>query len=107
MKVQLAIIGAVLVAGGILFLPETVSQFPAGTLILDALVADATNIKEYNQHTSQVGDTLYDVGLKAGDTVVDVAGQVENTIDERIVKALRKKVNIATQIMGEELKAWI
>ena len=24
----------------------------------------------------------YDVGLKAGDTVVDVAGQVENTIDE-------------------------
>ena len=49
-------------------------------MILDALVADATNIKEYNQHTSQVGDTLYDVGLKAGDTVVDVAGQVENTI---------------------------
>ena len=46
-------------------------------MILDALVADATNIKEYNQHTSQVGDTLYDVGLKAGDTVVDVAGQVE------------------------------
>ena len=82
MKVQLAIIGAVLGAGGILFLPETVSQFPAGTMILDALVADATNIKEYNQHTSQVGDTLYDVGLKAGDTVVDVAGQVENTIDE-------------------------
>jgi len=32
---------------------------------------------------------------------------VENTIDERIVKALRKKVNIASQIMGEELKAWI
>ena len=82
MKVQLAIIGAVLVAGWILFLPETVSQFPAGTMILDALVADATNIKEYNQHTSQVGDILYDVGLKAGDTVVDVAGQVENTIDE-------------------------
>jgi len=32
---------------------------------------------------------------------------VEDTIDERIVKALRKKVNIASQIMGEELKAWI
>ena len=32
---------------------------------------------------------------------------VENTVDERIVKALRKKVNIASQIMGEELKAWI
>jgi hypothetical protein len=25
----------------------------------------------------------------------------------KIVKSLRQKVNIATQIMGEELKAWI
>ena len=82
MKMQLAIIGAVLIAGGILFLPQTVEQFPATTMILDALVADATNIKEYNDHTQQIGDTLYDVGLKAGDTVVDVAGQIENTIDE-------------------------
>ena len=82
MKIQLAIIGAVLVAGGIFFLPETINQFPAGTMILDALVADATSIKEYNEHTNQVGDTLYDVGVIAGDTVVDVAGQVENTIDE-------------------------
>ena len=82
MKIQLAIIGAVLVTGGILFLPETMSQFPAGHMLLDAIVTDATNIKEYNQHTNQVGNTLYDVGLKAGDTVVDVAGQVENTIDE-------------------------
>ena len=31
----------------------------------------------------------------------------EDTIDEKIVKCLRKKVNIATEIMGEELKAWI
>ena len=29
---------------------------------------------------------------------------VEDTVDTRIVKALRKKVDIATQIMGEELK---
>ena len=82
MKIQLAIIGAVLIAGGILFLPETMSQFPAGHMLLNALVEDATSIKEYNEHTSQVGETLYDVGLKAGDTVVDVASQVENTIDE-------------------------
>ena len=32
---------------------------------------------------------------------------VEDTVDTRIVKALRKKVDIATQIMGEELKDWI
>ena len=31
----------------------------------------------------------------------------EKTVDEKIVKALRKKVNIATQVMGEQLKAWI
>ncbi len=82
MKIQLAIIGAVLVAGGILFLPETISQFPAGTMLLDAIIADGTNIKEYNEHTNLVGDALYDVGLQAGDTVIDVAGQVENTIEE-------------------------
>jgi len=38
-------------------------------------------------------------------TYIDI--MAENTIDERIVKALRKKINIASQIMGEELKAWI
>ena len=81
-QVQLAIVGAVLVAGGILFLPETLSQFPAGHMLLDAIIEDGTNIKEYNEHTNLVGDTLYDVGLQAGDTVVDVAGQVENTIEE-------------------------
>jgi hypothetical protein len=31
----------------------------------------------------------------------------QDTIDERIVKALRSKVNIANTIMGEDLKDWI
>ena len=31
----------------------------------------------------------------------------EKTIDEKIVSALRKKINIASQVMGEELKDWI
>ena len=38
-------------------------------------------------------------------TYVDIIA--ENTVDEKIVKALRKKINIASQIMGEELKDWI
>ena len=38
-------------------------------------------------------------------TYVDIIA--ENTVDERIVKALRKKINIASQVMGEELKDWI
>jgi len=51
-------------------------------MLLDAIIEDGTNIKEYNEHTNLVGDTLYDVGLQAGDKVVDVASQVENTIEE-------------------------
>ena len=31
----------------------------------------------------------------------------KDTVDEKIVKALRKKINIASAIMGEELKEWI
>ena len=38
-------------------------------------------------------------------TYIDILA--EDTIDEKIVKSLRKKVNIATEIMGEELKSWI
>jgi SNF2 family DNA or RNA helicase len=45
------------------------------------------------------------IGQKFPMTYIDI--MAEDTVDERIVKALRKKVNIATQIMGEKLKAWI
>jgi SNF2 family DNA or RNA helicase len=45
------------------------------------------------------------IGQKKNMTYVDII--CEETIDEKIVKALRKKVNIATQIMGEELREWI
>ena len=31
----------------------------------------------------------------------------ENTIDERIVKALRRKINLANEIMGEDISTWI
>jgi SNF2 family DNA or RNA helicase len=38
-------------------------------------------------------------------TYIDIIA--EDTVDERIVKALNKKQNIASEIMGEELKSWI
>ena len=38
-------------------------------------------------------------------TYIDIIA--EDTVDEKIVKSLRKKVNIATEVMGEELKEWI
>jgi len=45
------------------------------------------------------------IGQKNPMTYIDILA--ENTVDEKIVKALRKKVNIASKIMGEELKDWI
>ena len=81
MKVQLAIIGTVLIVGAILFFPETTSQVSEGTSVFDAIVTDAINIKEYNSHTSQVGDTIYDVSIEMSETMVDVADKVEDTID--------------------------
>ena len=45
------------------------------------------------------------IGQEKPMTYIDII--CEDTVDERIVKALRKKVNIASQVMGEELKAWI
>ena len=82
MKIQLVIVGVILIAGGIMFFPETVNQLPEGTSIFDALVADAMNIKEYNINTNQVADTLYDVGLEVSETMVDVVDKVEDTIDD-------------------------
>ena len=53
----------------------------------------------------QSEDRAHRIGQKKSVTYVDILA--EDTVDERIVKALRKKINIATQVMGEELKDWI
>ena len=45
------------------------------------------------------------IGQKRKMTYIDIL--CEKTVDERIVKALRKKINIASEVMGEELKEWI
>jgi SNF2 family DNA or RNA helicase len=45
------------------------------------------------------------IGQEKPMTYIDIIA--EGTVDEKIVQSLRKKVNIATEIMGEELKDWI
>ena len=45
------------------------------------------------------------IGQEKPMTYIDIIA--EGTVDDKIVKSLRKKVNIATEIMGEELKKWI
>ena len=82
MKIQLVIVGVILIAGGIMFFPQTMNQLPEGTSIFDALIADAINLKEYNTNTNQVADTLYDVGLEVSETMIDVVDKVEDTIDD-------------------------
>ena len=45
------------------------------------------------------------IGQEKPMTYIDI--EAEGTVDERIVKALKAKVNIASKVMGEELKDWI
>ena len=53
----------------------------------------------------QSEDRAHRIGQKKSVTYVDIIA--EDTVDEKIVKALRSKINIASKIMGEELKDWI
>ena len=45
------------------------------------------------------------IGQVKNMTYIDIIA--EDTVDEKIVKALKAKVNIASKVMGEELKDWI
>ena len=53
----------------------------------------------------QSEDRAHRIGQKKNVTYIDILA--EDTVDQKIVKALRKKINIASQVMGEELKSWI
>ncbi len=53
----------------------------------------------------QSEDRAHRIGQTKPVTYVDIIA--EDTVDNKIVKALRKKVNIASEVMGEELRDWI
>ena len=53
----------------------------------------------------QSEDRAHRIGQKKNVTYVDIIA--EDTVDEKIVKALRKKINIASEVLGEELRDWI
>ena len=53
----------------------------------------------------QSEDRAHRIGQKKSVTYVDILS--EKTVDEKIVKSLRKKINIASEVLGEELKSWI
>ena len=53
----------------------------------------------------QSEDRAHRIGQKKSVTYVDI--MAEETVDEKIVKALRKKINIASEVLGEDLRDWI
>ena len=53
----------------------------------------------------QSEDRAHRIGQKKSVTYVDLI--CDKTVDEKIVKSLRKKINIASEVLGEELKSWI
>jgi SNF2 family DNA or RNA helicase len=53
----------------------------------------------------QSEDRAHRIGQKKNVTYIDLI--CEDTVDEKIVEALRKKINIASEVLGEELRDWI
>ena len=53
----------------------------------------------------QSEDRAHRIGQKKSVTYVDLI--CEDTVVEKIVKALKDKINIASEVLGEELKSWI
>ena len=53
----------------------------------------------------QSEDRAHRIGQTGSVTYIDLVA--EKTIDERIIKSLKNKVDIANEIMGEDIKDWI
>jgi len=53
----------------------------------------------------QSEDRAHRIGQTGSVTYIDLVA--EKTIDERIIKSLRSKINIANEIMGEDIRDWI
>ena len=53
----------------------------------------------------QSEDRAHRIGQKKSVTYIDI--MAEDTVDHKITKSLRKKINIASEVMGEELRSWI
>jgi len=53
----------------------------------------------------QSEDRAHRIGQKKSVTYVDI--MADDTVDEKIVQALRKKIDIASEVLGEELRSWI
>ena len=53
----------------------------------------------------QSEDRAHRIGQNNKVTYIDLVSP--GTIDEKILKALREKINLAGQVLGEEARAWL
>ena len=53
----------------------------------------------------QSEDRAHRIGQKNNVTYVDLIA--EKTVDEKIVKSLQKKINIAAKVLGEDIREWL
>ena len=61
---------------------------------------------DFNLDTrSQSEDRCHRIGQKNSVTYIDLI--CEKTIDEKIVEALRGKINISAQVLGENARKWL
>jgi len=61
---------------------------------------------DFNLETRiQSEDRAHRIGQKNNVTYIDLIS--EGTIDERIVKALRDKIDIGAKVLGEEAREWL
>ena len=73
-------------------------------------LTEASNVIYYSnsydlEKRLQSEDRAHRIGQKKSVTYVDLIA--EKTVDEKIIKALRNKINIASTIMGDTLEDWI
>jgi len=57
------------------------------------------------EHRIQSEDRAHRIGQKKNVTYIDLIS--EGTIDEKIVEALRSKIDISARVLGEEARAWL
>ena len=53
----------------------------------------------------QSEDRAHRIGQKNAVTYIDIVSP--NTIDEKVLNALRDKVSLAGKVLGEEVKGWL
>ena len=77
------------------------------TLYKDAEFAISGNKSVIDNRTYLDAPTEHSFTLTKKKNVTYIDLIAEDTVDEKIVRSLRKKINIASEVMGEELRDWI